>query len=49
MELWGRDSILTKSEIHGYLLNSITVPHAGEFANNETGSDMALSAFYDLQ
>ena len=38
-----RDSVLTISEIHGYLLNSITVPHAGEFAHNEAGSDFALA------
>ena len=39
----GRDSVLTLSEIYGYLSNMRTEPHVGAFGYDEFGSDVALS------
>lgn len=39
----GQDGVLTLSEIHDYLSNLKTEPDAGALANNEIGSDLALS------
>jgi len=40
----GQDKILTLQEIHGYLSNLKMEPHAGEFGDNEPGSDFIFVA-----
>ncbi len=40
----GQDRILTLQELQGYLLNLKMEPHAGEFGDNEPGSDFVFVA-----
>jgi hypothetical protein len=40
----GQDRILTLQELNGYLLNLKMEPHAGEFGDNEPGSDFVFIA-----
>lgn len=40
----GQDKILTLQELQGYLLNLKMEPHAGEFGDNEPGSDFVFVA-----
>lgn len=40
----GQDKILTLQELQGYLLNLRMEPHAGEFGDNEPGSDFVFVA-----
>jgi caspase domain-containing protein len=40
----GQDKILTLQELNGYLLNLKMEPHAGEFGDNEPGSDFVFVA-----
>jgi len=40
----GQDKILTLQELQGYLLNLKMEPHAGEFGDNEPGSDFVFIA-----
>ena len=40
----GQDKILTLQEMQGYLLNLKMEPHAGEFGDNEPGSDFVFVA-----
>lgn len=40
----GQDRILTLQELNGYLLNLKMEPHAGEFGDNEPGSDFVFVA-----
>jgi len=40
----GQDKILTLQELNGYLLNLKMEPHAGEFGDNEPGSDFIFVA-----
>lgn len=40
----GQDQILTLQELNGYLLNLKMEPHAGEFGDNEPGSDFVFIA-----
>ena len=40
----GADKILTLQEMYGYLLNLKMEPHAGEFGDNEPGSDFVFVA-----
>jgi len=40
----GQDKILTLQELQGYLLNLRMEPHAGEFGDNEPGSDFIFVA-----
>lgn len=40
----GQDKILTLQELHGYLLTLKMEPHAGEFGDNEPGSDFVFVA-----